>query len=52
MSESVAALPFLRTTPCQCGELPMLVDGVYVCTCPACPSYDEEAWEAPEAVAV
>jgi hypothetical protein len=40
-------LPLLRPEPCECGELPVLIDGVYLCTCPGCPCYGEEAWEPP-----
>lgn len=41
--------PFLRETPCECGELPLLLEGAYICTNPGCPRYGDEAWEEPTA---
>lgn len=39
--------PLFRLAPCECGEQPLLIEGVYTCTNPGCPHYEEEAWEAP-----
>jgi hypothetical protein len=39
--------PLLRPEPCECGELPLLIEGKDLCTCPGCPCYGEEAWEPP-----
>lgn len=33
--------PLLREAPCECGENPLLINGVYVCTNPACDGYGQ-----------
>jgi hypothetical protein len=43
--------PFLREQPCECGQTPLLIDGVYLCLCPACLRYDAPAWDPMEEAA-
>lgn len=40
--------PLLREEPCECGQGPVLIEGVYLCLCPACPRYDGLAWDGME----